>query len=64
MKQEMKNLPAFEGAEYYYHGAYEGEFGTVTHGFFGVGKKEAEAYLSALSGAGFARIAESGVLEG
>lgn len=59
MKQEMKNLPAFEGAEYYYHGAYEGEFGTVTHGFFGVGKKEAEAYLSALSGAGFVRIAEN-----
>lgn len=54
MKQEMQDLPAFEGYGYYYHGAYEEENGGVTHGFAGVSEGEAHAYLAALLAAGFA----------
>ncbi len=59
MKQEMKDLPTFEGAVYYYHGAYEGELGTLTHGFIGVSEEEAENYLAALLAAGFVRVAKN-----
>ena len=59
MTQEMNGLPAFSGAEYYYHGAYPGESGTVTHGFIGVSRSEAEAYLAALLAAGFSEIAQN-----
>lgn len=53
MQQEMQNLPTFEGHNFFYHGAYEGENGCVTHGFAGVSETEAHAYLGVLRSAGF-----------
>lgn len=61
MKQEMAGLPAFAGAEYYYHGAYEGEYGTITHGFFGASAKEADDYLETLLDSGFTKIAANNI---
>lgn len=53
LKEQLGNLPAFEGYGFYTHGAYEEEDGGVTYGLAGVSVREAKAYLAALAAAGF-----------
>lgn len=59
MKQELKDLPAFSGNGFFYHGAYAGREDSVTHGFSGVAASEAAKYEQQLLGDGFSPYRES-----